>query len=649
MACYKRFLLAAVFSVAFLASNAQYIESLTVPKVWLKGDSEGITPTRWPDQSGNNLDATATVGAGPIASELFNYNPSLVFDGSDYMKIPYSLEGLSGITLVIVYQASDTTEFGLLTTVNGLSRNVEMTTRYVMGPDSVIDYYGKNKILPVMGSIVQSWSESSITSTDARLLLGSIGSNKDIKPFEGKIAEVLIYDKVLTFLERRQLETYLAIKYGISSDGNYVSSAENVLWDAEKNIEYSNNITGIGREDVYQLYQKQSKSSTDSTDLLVISAGSLAETNVKNQSILNDQDFLVWGDNNESLELDSVSNQDSKLLIVKKRWMLNSSGITANQTPTTVQFNLKGIPQNPLGYWLVIDRSGEGNFNADNLEYIKADSVSIDSIAYYNNILWDKDASGQDAFSFAMVKTLFAVVRTIQQPVCTDLSSGIVKIEVIAGKAPFAFRLKSKSRDFSRFWNDEDDEQNGLSSDNYYVAINDANRYSFERDFYMPLADELKIDLGEDQRISNGEEIVLDATTQIPDSITVSYLWEGNNGFSNTEGKVTVYEPGAYKVTITNSKGCEFSDEIAIAGSTAKEFRVFPSVTTDGHFTIGVSLEETGNVTVEIYGNNGTVYQTVLGENNSEYLFDGFINDPGMYIVVLKTDLGIDSQKLIVY
>ncbi|TCK64032.1 hypothetical protein DFQ05_2756, partial [Winogradskyella wandonensis] len=87
--------------------------------------------------------------------------------------------------------------------------------------------------------------------------------------FDGRIAEIITYDSRkddadLT-RERNRIQSYLAIKYGITLGVNgttqdYVDSNGSVIWDQSANIGYNYDIAGIGRDDDSELDQRQSRS-----------------------------------------------------------------------------------------------------------------------------------------------------------------------------------------------------------------------------------------------------------------------------------------------------------------------------------------------------------------------------------------------------
>jgi hypothetical protein len=633
-----------------LAAHAQFFDSLSRPSAWFRADRSVLTATKWTDVGGNKRDATAALGQGPATGGTINFNKAILFDGaSDYLTVPVNLEALQELAILAVFQSSDTTERGLWGTENALSRSIMLTTRKAMGPDTSTVNYGKNENRALLSTIAQSWQGTLIKSTTAFLALGSAGKLRGHKPFKGSVAELMVFSRALGFLERLQIETYLALKYGASMPGsNYISSDGKVLWKAEENTTYSHRVAGIGRDDAFQLYQKQSRSAYDS-GLLTMSVGSLAASNDDNKAVIDNGNFLVWGDDNASRAAKPGVGKDSVLSMVQRKWLLTASGNTIAQQATELQVDVSRFSKTVLGYWLVIDRSGRGDFSVDNLEYILPDRVTSDGKAIYK-ITWDTDHSGKDSFGFARARNLFAVVRTLTNPSCTNETAGHIRIEMVAGQAPYQYKLTNRSK-LSREWSarEKTAEQKELVQSEYALSIKDNSGEALARNFALKMPDALTIDLGADQKLTLGSEIVMDVKPQVPDSVAVKYLWENNFGFSSATGKVSITESGIYKVTVTKqSDGCAFSDEVAISGAEEQKFAVYPTVINKGEvFNVSISLPEVGSVGVEVFDLKGMAHQTMNGEGSSEYQFKIALSTSGMYVVVLRTPRGTWSRKVI--
>lgn len=128
------------------------------------------------------------------------------------------------------------------------------------------------------------------------------------RKWNGPICETMLYNRALTPTERQRVESYMAIKYGVSLDQttgqNYLASDGSIIWNAASNTIYKNNITGIGRDDASGLIQKQSRSvnTTNYANLAYMGLGSIATTNQANtNSFSANRNFLIWSDDGASV------------------------------------------------------------------------------------------------------------------------------------------------------------------------------------------------------------------------------------------------------------------------------------------------------------------------------------------------------------
>jgi len=110
--------------------------------------------------------------------------------------------------------------------------------------------------------------------------------------------EVIAYNAPLSALDEQRVQSYLAIRNGITLAQNYIASdGTTTHWTYTGNATYSNNIAGIGRDENTALYQKQSLSMNAGTQV-VMSVGAITASNPTNaNTITTDKQFLVWGDN----------------------------------------------------------------------------------------------------------------------------------------------------------------------------------------------------------------------------------------------------------------------------------------------------------------------------------------------------------------
>jgi len=165
-------------------------------------------------------------------------------------------------------------------------------------------------------------------------------NNNGGRDYDGKIAEIIGYRRVLTSMEVNQIESYLAIKYGITKDntggstaGDYLASDASLLWDADNEPSYHQNVIGIGRDDGQQFMQKQSKTNDNSMKLYV---GTLAQTNSANSATFSEaMGYVLMGDN------------------------------TGTMLPTTSELSASGVASRLAREWKVTKTSFDDAFSLD--------------------------------------------------------------------------------------------------------------------------------------------------------------------------------------------------------------------------------------------------------------------------------------------
>lgn len=633
--------------------TAQTADSIALPAVWLRADQGGSTPTVWPDRSGYKRDAIAVPGEEPSAGGVLNFNRTRMFDGlNDYMKIPYSPENASAMTMIAVFQPVDTVERGVWGAEKAATRSMMLTTRRALGPEAALNEYARGENRPILSSVVQFWTRTAVVSSNGFLAIGSAGKERGQLPYKGSIAELMVYDRALGFLERLQAESYLAIKYGITlPGGNYVNSKEKVLWHGEQDKKFANRVAGIGRDDAFGLYQKQSASTREAARLLVLSAGPLAASNAANTTPFENGNFLLWGDDNAALTLAKGQGADSLLALVTRKWLMKATGTAANQIPTELRVNLRLLPKEPLGYWLVIDRSGAGNFSTDALEYIQPGKVLGDSIVTFSNVRWDTDGSGSDRFGLARAGRTLPLLTQLANPSCASPAGGRVGVEIAGARGTYEYQLTSAKTGFSRRWKGTGTaEQTGLPAGSYTLKVTGEDKSTVQRHFTLAAPNALTVDLGQDQQLAAGKEIVLDAGTRVPAAAPVTYTWENNYGFSSKAPKVNITQSGIYTVTVTNAEGCSCTDQIIIGGQVARQFDVTPNLVKSGStYRVNVTLEEASTTRVKVYDTKGVLHGQMQGDDRADYQFTGTGPQPGAYTVVLETPKGIETRKLVIY
>ncbi len=354
--------------------------------LWLRGDIEvfsdagttpavdGVNVVQWNDQSspasnGSEVDLT---GANPVEPTFetneFNFNPILRFSDPNSNNSSYIENGSNTVSgdmaMISVFKtgqadgtandfvnspaligASETTgtlDYGMGMENGSIWVNANTTTTFDAETSGT---YNDNVVHIALSTRVQSSgaiaifvdSESVATGTGSTSALTDptsfgIGNHSDgdvQAQFAGDIAESIVFSQTLTSDERNRVESYLAIKYGITlnsaDDGatgavderDYRAGDGGVVWDHSDKTTYTNDIFGIGRDDLSCLNQTQSKS--ENSDALVT-------FNIPG-GFSTDDSWLVSGNDNAVLEQENNPEKPSGINSrLNREWQVQETG-----------------------------------------------------------------------------------------------------------------------------------------------------------------------------------------------------------------------------------------------------------------------------------------------------------------------------------
>jgi hypothetical protein len=155
--------------------------------------------------------------------------------------------------------------------------------------------------------VAVNMSGDNIDMDKASTLGISYSANRQLR---GLMSEILIFEDTVSTTELRKIESYLAIKYGVTlketatTNYNYQFSDGSTYWAGKtaKYIPYHHNVSAVIRDDDARLNNRQSHS-TGAGSLLHIGvaegiAGARLGENIENISDLaNNMEAIVWGSN----------------------------------------------------------------------------------------------------------------------------------------------------------------------------------------------------------------------------------------------------------------------------------------------------------------------------------------------------------------
>ena len=466
---------------------------------------------------------------------------------------------------------------------------------------------------------IQSPQESSkiITyskSDNGRMISPSVFLSKRIDK-NLLIPEIVIFNHVLSSIEKQKMETYLAVKYGISindiSEKNYISSSDDILWDSKKNKNFNARITGIGRDDSFNLYQKQSKNSND--DTTKFSIADIKTLNVDNTASIEDGNFIIWGDNNQDLifkEADLMSFHPDRDL--KRVWKTQINNGGNNIITTNVYFKSPSLEQGDI---LKLKKYNNlENYQSDTFTSIVGEKLN-DSIYVFKNIAWDEDRDGADFFTYSVDDSQSQYNISIAST-CDEISHGLVKINFPDNLLPISYTLINQDNQEIIYENSQANTNslifNNLDAGDYKITFHKGGK-DIIRTFDLDGSINQNVD---DEYLWQNVPIELDLNYE-----NYVYTLKTPTGEIKTSPPFYLNSLGDFQLSIQNKLGCIITKNISVLNNTDyaqrannsqfKVFTLYPNPTRDGNFTLKVELKSEKPIHVFVYNSLGILLREV--------------------------------------
>jgi hypothetical protein len=405
-------------------------------QLWLKANAgisktDGQSVTSWVDQSPNGYSAENTAGDGQTeptfrnnSTDNINFNPVVEFDGITNgldLGSNYIYSSNAGMTFFAVVKPDvDNDEgnyiydFGTASTDGyGFTYANDAFKMYTAGDhggvksdyithsnntDAIlytgkIDFGNEQRVYLNGGSVVYSEAitlsqlttneiiEASTHHTDGQSGPVTIGRqskkiNSNDRLFDGKMAEIILYDEDLSDADRNKVQSYLAIKYGLTLDSSidYVNSAGTTIYPSTTSYStHISDIAAIGRDDANGLNQVKSRS-VNSDSVVTIEGASVGDGN-----------YLAWGNDDGALTFTGTDTPYGKRL--ERGWKTSEVGSIGL---VTVSFNLSSITGadliNASKYTLLIDDDGDfSDATETSSGIISSNTISFSSVSLTGN------------------------------------------------------------------------------------------------------------------------------------------------------------------------------------------------------------------------------------------------------------------------
>jgi hypothetical protein len=399
--------------------------------LWLKANSgaspsTGGTLTGWQDLTGNNTFSLMSAGteltAPVVVLNGLNFNPVVRFVGSysnGYYLLGNSVITMSEGSACGSYVGDPTTERG--TMFSPITDAGDGSSRYFFRSSDVgHEFVG-------FGLTSSSTGYEGITppaSGLATIMTGSGTGNVfnqnglDARNFEidggylttemtdipqiadrstadsrmnGDIAEIVVYSAANSASLRNQVESYLALKYGITlgntvSPINYTSSAGPVFWTGLS--AYQHNIFGIGTDNASGLVQTSSNSVNSGSGDGTGQSG-MGNLVLKTSTGLADGQFLMIGTDSAALTEETITSAMGPASAVGssrpvRTWKVQATGAVP---AVNLSFDITGLTFSGgsalTNYYLLIDNDGDGDFNTGTQTLVPASGVTGNLISFY--------------------------------------------------------------------------------------------------------------------------------------------------------------------------------------------------------------------------------------------------------------------------
>ncbi|MFN0032948.1 MAG: PKD domain-containing protein [Flavobacteriales bacterium] len=346
-------------------------------KVWLKGDAgtstttDGAFMSYWNDQSGNGNNATQATGAAQpkYIKTALNGNPAMESNGGTrYFGLSLSSIDNHEFTVITVVKRAGSSNNQYIIGIQQSVPSPGLHIGYVTNANLRHGNYGNTLNLGVTTynaatesprivmaecsstfakTITEIKDGTQLSASNGNILhytqgaSGALGRGWTTSGFQGYIAEVVVYDRILTAAEKRQIHTYISIKYGLS-----VLTTDHLYYNEPS---YAGDVFGIGK-DVAGQGLNQSESTSENTDDILT---------VKSPSDLNDGEYLVFGNDNANTNIPAYGGSNCSVTKLMNRvWKVRHTGDVGT---VTLRFDMTGIPSfDSSKLMLIVDTDNDG-------------------------------------------------------------------------------------------------------------------------------------------------------------------------------------------------------------------------------------------------------------------------------------------------
>jgi hypothetical protein len=384
--------------------------------LWVKADAgtstttNNTTNTKWTNQADGIENTTQSTTTPTFITDGANFNPTIRFNSQWYRwnGTNFGLSGSNSFDVITAHTRTlNSTNDGAILGGSGngafqyLHRNgatgkqqlcrlvlacmTASLTNINIGHPSIggVSRSGNDFLFQFDGQSDGGFSDANAFSNTTEMNVGSVSVNNG-NFYEGDMHEVVTFTRTLTTTERQQVNSYLAIKYGITlTPGvatDYLASDETVVWSGDADYQY--NILGIGLDIPSTLHQQIAASETPGDILTLSTDDNFTDANGTHAIIADNMSYLIIGSNDGSTAVSTTNVLGTTTLKkINKTWRIQNTNM---DQCVNYQFEL-AAPTGDTKWYVVIADDDAFTTNVEYSELTVSGGLATTAIHFPSN------------------------------------------------------------------------------------------------------------------------------------------------------------------------------------------------------------------------------------------------------------------------
>lgn len=474
------------------------------------------------------------------------------------------------------------------------------------------------------------------------------------------VYEMIFIDDKLSIKEKNGLETYLALKYGISlHDINDYKNHHGVnIWNGKLNKAYNFNLFGIGKNRYYNFLNNKSSHSEDASVIVQFDTLNILDrSDFKGRTNLHDDEYLILGSNNKKIHF--IDDEKSKFKSLERKWMVQKIGNHSKQAFLRFNCNELGIDtiNAEKKYVLLLNRKEDIFESEKNTNVIEGTIKEGELI--FSKINWDEDLSGADYFTIGLRKELNVEISIKASEKC--FSPNHVELNIKKGNASYKIEITDIKTGKEEIIETEKDKITFefVPDNSIKIRVTDANGLQFEKiieDENKISKSEVVINLHDKFSITESKRsVILSPKIINVDKEELEFKWYKLGKIVGSNQNLETSEEGTYILVVKNQQGCSSKYTTTVLKEKAsnylmEDWTIYPNpAKSNEYFSIHFNFSEPTYVKYYIY----TLEGKLISEKEVGFVTENVIKEripfSGTYQILATYKNLSQIKKVIIY